>query len=43
MGIVAGRASQDSFLESVPLVELELAEDVLVAGHAVFCRACLEE
>jgi hypothetical protein len=43
MGIVAGRAGQDSFLESVAFVELKFTEDILVAGHTVFHRACLEE
>ena len=34
VGIMAGNAFQDAFLEAVPLVELEFGHDVLVAGRA---------
>ena len=42
MGVVAGRALQNALLESVPLVELELGEDILMTGITIFYRACLE-
>jgi hypothetical protein len=36
--VVAGRAGQDTLLEAVALVELELGENILVAAGAVFVR-----
>jgi hypothetical protein len=32
MGIMAGRAAEDSLLQPVPFVQVELGEDVFMAG-----------
>jgi len=43
MRVVAGRAGHDAFLEPVPLVGLELGENILVAGGAILVDAGPEQ
>jgi len=43
VGIVAGRAAENSFLQVMPLVEIELGEDVFMARGTGFCRGRLEQ
>ena len=43
MGVMAGGAAEDSFLQPMTLVQIELGEDVLMAGKARFRRADLQQ